>query len=271
MAILSIYIYCLLCEGLLLSQSLDDLGTTQGECLGRTRWSSPLDLTTYLYYFTSGCVPIITWSHVLPEHSMITWPCHMIWLPKFPCYLYLDPVIWLDVRDQMFECIRNSFLSGALITTLVSQVDLLKPYLRGGTSSPGCGSLSHFWGITVGTWEGVYCEGPTSEGKGLGECISTSLSLSSSISSIFTKDHLGGVSREEGDGNSEWVGKLKGIGGVKGLGYAGVGGKGIGASSSTPKGSGANNSISGVRLLGGVCSLKWEDGHLGKCPSSKIA
>jgi len=69
---LHIYIYCLLCEGLLLSQSLDDLGTTQGEYLGRTRWSSPLDLTTYLYYFTSGCVPIITRSHVLPEHSMIT-------------------------------------------------------------------------------------------------------------------------------------------------------------------------------------------------------
>jgi len=55
-----------------LSQSLDDLGITQGECLGRTRWSSPLDLTTYLYYFTSGCVPIITQSHDLPEHSMIT-------------------------------------------------------------------------------------------------------------------------------------------------------------------------------------------------------
>jgi len=43
----------------LLSQSLDNLGTTQDECLGRTRWSSPLDLATYLYYFTSGCVPII--------------------------------------------------------------------------------------------------------------------------------------------------------------------------------------------------------------------
>jgi len=49
----------------LLSQSLDDLGTTLGECLGRTQWSSLLDLTTYLYYFTSGCVPIITQSHVL--------------------------------------------------------------------------------------------------------------------------------------------------------------------------------------------------------------
>jgi len=36
-----------------------------------------------------------------PKHSMITWPCHMIWLPNCPCYLYLDLVIWLDVRDQM--------------------------------------------------------------------------------------------------------------------------------------------------------------------------
>jgi len=56
----------------LLSQSLDDLGTTLGECLGRAQWSSPLDLATYLYYFTSGCVLITTRSHVLPEHFMIT-------------------------------------------------------------------------------------------------------------------------------------------------------------------------------------------------------
>ena len=35
----------------LLSLSLDDSRTTQCECLGRTRWSSPLDWTTYLYYF----------------------------------------------------------------------------------------------------------------------------------------------------------------------------------------------------------------------------
>jgi len=103
-------------KGYMLSQSLDDLGITLGECLGRTRWSSPLDLTTYLYYFISGCVPIITRSHVLPEHSMITWPCHMIWLPNLLCYLYLDPIIWLDIRDQMFEYVGNSLLSGALIT-----------------------------------------------------------------------------------------------------------------------------------------------------------
>jgi len=57
---------------LLLLQSLDDLGTTLGECLGRTRWSFPLDSTIYLYYFTSGCTPITTRSYVLPEHSIIT-------------------------------------------------------------------------------------------------------------------------------------------------------------------------------------------------------
>jgi len=101
---------------LLLSQSLDDLGITLGKCLGRTQWSSPLDSTTYLYYFTSGCTPITTWSHVLLEHSTITWPCHMIWLSNLPCYLYLDPIVWLDVRDQMCECVGNSFPLGALIT-----------------------------------------------------------------------------------------------------------------------------------------------------------
>jgi len=44
----------------MLSQSLDDLETTRDECLGRTRWSSLLDSTTYLYYFTSSCALITT-------------------------------------------------------------------------------------------------------------------------------------------------------------------------------------------------------------------
>ena len=42
----------------------------------------------------------------------------------------------------------------------------------------------------------------------------------------------------------------------RGLGYAGVGRKGVGAGSSTPKGSDADNSISGVSLPGGICSLE---------------
>jgi len=45
------------------------------------------------------------------------------------------------------------------------------------------------------------------------------------------------------------------IGGVKGLGYADVGGKGVGAGLSTPEGPGTDNFISGVSLPEDVCSL----------------
>jgi len=41
---------------------------------------------------------------------------HMICLLKLPCYLYLDPIVYLDVMDQMFKCTGNYFLFGALIT-----------------------------------------------------------------------------------------------------------------------------------------------------------
>jgi len=41
---------------------------------------------------------------------------HMICLLKFLCYLYLDPIVHLDVVDQMFKCAGNYFLLGALIT-----------------------------------------------------------------------------------------------------------------------------------------------------------
>jgi len=99
-----------------LSQGLDDLGTTRGECLGRTWWSSSLDWTTYLYYFYKWLYTTSPWSHVLLECSTITWPCHMIWLLKFPCYLYLVFIIWLDICDQVFECMGNFFLLRALIT-----------------------------------------------------------------------------------------------------------------------------------------------------------
>ena len=56
------------------------------------------------------------WSHVLLECSTITWPCHMIWLRKFPCYLYLFFIVWLDICDQVFEHVGNFLLLGALIT-----------------------------------------------------------------------------------------------------------------------------------------------------------
>jgi len=55
-------------------------------------------------------------SHVLLECSTITWPCYMIWLHKFPCYLYLFFIVWPDICDQVFECAGNFLLLGALIT-----------------------------------------------------------------------------------------------------------------------------------------------------------
>ena len=104
----------------LLSLSLDDSRTTLGECLGRTRWSPPLDWTTYLYYFYKWLYTTSPRSHVLLEYSTITWPCHVIWLLKFPCYLYLVSIVWLDVYDQVFEHMGNFFLLRALITFLFS-------------------------------------------------------------------------------------------------------------------------------------------------------
>jgi len=44
-------------------------------------------LLDYLYKFYRGYATTNPRSHVLLEYSTITWPCHMIWLPKFPCYL----------------------------------------------------------------------------------------------------------------------------------------------------------------------------------------
>ena len=101
---------------MVLSQSLDDLGTTRGECLGRTRWSSLLDWTIYLYYFYKWLCTTSPWSHVLLECSTITWQGHVIWLLKFPCYLYLVFIVWLDICNQVFERMGNFFLLRALIT-----------------------------------------------------------------------------------------------------------------------------------------------------------
>ena len=112
----------------------------------------------------------------------------------------------------------------------------------------------------------MYYEGLASEGDRLRKYISIS-----STSSIFIEDHLGSISRGERDRDSEWVDRLGEIGEVRDLGYTSGDEKDIGVSSSIPKGLGANDSISGVSLLGGFFSLEWENGHLGKCPSSKMA
>ena len=81
----------------MLSLSLDDSRTTRGECLGRTRWSSSLDWTTYLYYFYKWLYPTSPWLYVLLECSTITWPCYVIWLLKFLRYLYLVCIVQLDI------------------------------------------------------------------------------------------------------------------------------------------------------------------------------
>ena len=46
-----------------------------------------IGLLDYLYKFYRGYTTTNPQSHVLLEYSTITWPCHMMWLPKFPCYL----------------------------------------------------------------------------------------------------------------------------------------------------------------------------------------
>ena len=63
-----------------------------------------------------GYLLILLYKWLCPYYYTITWLCHMIWLPSPPCYLYLHLIIRLDIRDQIFKCMGNSFLSGALIT-----------------------------------------------------------------------------------------------------------------------------------------------------------
>jgi len=73
-------------------------------------------LNYYLYYFTSDC---ILKSHSHMSFQNILWSYnsgHMVCLLKFPHYLYLDPIVCLNVVDQMFKCAENYFLLGALIT-----------------------------------------------------------------------------------------------------------------------------------------------------------
>ena len=75
-----------------------------------------IGLDYYLYLFYSGCTTTSLQSYDLPECSMVTWSCHMIWLPKLPYYLFLNPIVQLEILDEVFECIGNCFLFGALIT-----------------------------------------------------------------------------------------------------------------------------------------------------------
>jgi len=52
-----------------------------------------------LYYFYSSCTATSLQSHVPPECSTTLWPYYVTWLLKFPCYLYLNPIVRFEVLD----------------------------------------------------------------------------------------------------------------------------------------------------------------------------
>ena len=75
-----------------------------------------IELSYYLYYFTSDCT---LKSHSHKSFQNVLWSHdsgHMVHLLKFPYYLYLNPIVRLDVTNQMFKCTGNYLLLGALIT-----------------------------------------------------------------------------------------------------------------------------------------------------------
>ena len=56
-------------------------------------------LQPYLYYYYSGCT-LESHNHMFfPECSMITWPCHVIWLTESPSYLYPYSIVCFEVLD----------------------------------------------------------------------------------------------------------------------------------------------------------------------------
>jgi len=75
-----------------------------------------IGLSYYLYYFISGCT-LKSYSHKSFQNILWSYDSgHVVCLLKFPHYLYLDPIVHLDVVDQIFKCMGNYFLLGALIT-----------------------------------------------------------------------------------------------------------------------------------------------------------
>ena len=74
-----------------------------------------IGLSYYLCYFSSSYT-LKSYGHksfqnVLWSHDSD----HMVCLLKFLYYLYLDPIVCLDVVDQMFKCAGNYLFLGALI------------------------------------------------------------------------------------------------------------------------------------------------------------
>ena len=71
-----------------------------------------------LILFYSGCTTISPWSYVLSECSMIT--CLVTWSDYLSshAYLYLNPIVCLEVIDQMFKYAGSYFPFRTLITVI---------------------------------------------------------------------------------------------------------------------------------------------------------
>ena len=79
-------------------------------------------LDYYLYYFTSG---YILKSHGHKSFQNVLWShdwSHVICLLKFPHYLYCDPIMRLDVVDQIVQMCRKLFPSWGSHNTIFMMV-----------------------------------------------------------------------------------------------------------------------------------------------------
>jgi len=69
---------------------------------------------------------------------------HMICLLKFPYYLYLDPIVCLDIVNQIFKCVGDYFLLGALITCPFGVGLVIEDYIGGAIH------VVHWYGVCEG-------------------------------------------------------------------------------------------------------------------------
>ena len=85
-------------------------------------------LLDYLYKSYSGYATISSWSHVLSFFQNVLLPDLVTWLAYLSYHAIYISVVQLDVRDQMFKCVGNSFLSGALTTTMTCDSIVMWPW-----------------------------------------------------------------------------------------------------------------------------------------------
>jgi len=82
-------------------------------------------LNYYLYYST---VAVLLWVHshmsfqnVLWSPDLVTWYDYL----NSHIYLYLYPIVYFEVIDQVFKCVGSYFLFGALITVVIENNNLV--------------------------------------------------------------------------------------------------------------------------------------------------